>query len=60
MLRHRFPGERFVSPIKLPELEITDRPLGKALFWGSLTAFVFAVLVAAAAAQWVGWRLQRS
>ncbi len=44
---------------KLPELEITDRPLGKALFWGSFTAFVFAVLVAAAAAQWVGWRLQR-
>jgi two-component system phosphate regulon sensor histidine kinase PhoR len=44
---------------KLPELEITDRPLGRALFWGSFTAFVFAVLVAAAAAQWLGWRLQR-
>jgi len=44
---------------KLPELEITDRPLGRALFWGSFTAFAFAVLVAAAAAQWLGWRLQR-
>jgi two-component system phosphate regulon sensor histidine kinase PhoR len=42
----------------LPELEITDRPLAVALFWGSLTAFAFAVLVAAAASQWVGWRLQ--
>jgi len=43
----------------LPELEITDRPLGMALFWGSLTAFLFAVLVAAVASQYVGWRLQR-
>jgi two-component system phosphate regulon sensor histidine kinase PhoR len=43
----------------LPQLEITDRPLAVALFWGSLTAFGFAVLVAAAASQWVGWRLQR-
>src|SRR6266849_7050089 len=43
----------------MPEIEITDRPLGMALFWGSLTAFVFAMLVAAVAAQYVGWRLQR-
>jgi two-component system phosphate regulon sensor histidine kinase PhoR len=43
----------------LPELEITDRPLGMALFWGSLTAFFFAVLVAAVASQYVRWRLQR-
>jgi two-component system phosphate regulon sensor histidine kinase PhoR len=43
----------------LPEIEITNRPLGVALFWGSLSAFVFAVLVAAAASQYVGWRLQR-
>jgi two-component system phosphate regulon sensor histidine kinase PhoR len=43
----------------LPEIEITDRPLGLALFWGSLTAFAFALLVAAIAAQFVGWRLQR-
>jgi two-component system, OmpR family, phosphate regulon sensor histidine kinase PhoR len=43
----------------LPELEITNRPLAVSLFWGSLTAFAFAVLVAAAASQWVGWRLQR-
>ena len=48
---------RFAYP--LPEIEITDRPLGMALFWGSLTAFVFAMLVAAVAAQFVGWRLQR-
>jgi two-component system phosphate regulon sensor histidine kinase PhoR len=43
----------------LPEIEITDRPLSVALFWGSLTAFVFALLVAAGASQYVGWRLQR-
>jgi two-component system, OmpR family, phosphate regulon sensor histidine kinase PhoR len=43
----------------LTEIEITDRPLGMALFWGSLTAFVFAVTVAAVASQYVGWRLQR-
>src|SRR5208337_3841154 len=43
----------------LPEIEITDRPLGMALFWGSLTAFVFAVIVAAVASQYVGRRLQR-
>lgn len=43
----------------LPEMEITDRPLALALFWGSLSAFIFALLVAAAAAQYVGWRLQR-
>jgi two-component system phosphate regulon sensor histidine kinase PhoR len=43
----------------LPEMEITDRPLGVALFWGSLSAFVFAMLVAAVASQYVGWRLQR-
>jgi two-component system phosphate regulon sensor histidine kinase PhoR len=43
----------------LAEIEITDRPLGRALFWGSLTAALFALLVAAIAAQFVGWRLQR-
>jgi two-component system, OmpR family, phosphate regulon sensor histidine kinase PhoR len=43
----------------LPELEITDRPLAVSLFWGSLTAFVFAMLVAAAASQYLGRRLQR-
>src|ERR1700731_1580853 len=41
------------------EMEITDRPLAVALLWGSLTAFVFAVVVAAGAAQYVGRRLQR-
>lgn len=43
----------------LPEMEITDRPLGLALFWGSLTAFAFAMMVAAVASQYVGRRLQR-
>jgi two-component system, OmpR family, phosphate regulon sensor histidine kinase PhoR len=43
----------------LPEMEITDRPLGVALFWGSLAAFVFAMLVAAAASQYLGRRLRR-
>jgi len=48
---------RFAYP--LPEIEITDRPLAHALFWGSLTAFAIAILIAAAAAQYLGWRLQR-
>src|ERR1035441_2217328 len=43
----------------LPEIEITDRPLRVALFWGSFSALVFAVMVAAAASQYVGRRLQR-
>ncbi len=43
----------------LSEIEITDRPLRGALFWGSLSAFVFAMMVAAIASQYVGWRLQR-
>jgi two-component system phosphate regulon sensor histidine kinase PhoR len=43
----------------LPEIETTDRPLNMALLWGSLTAFVFAVMVASVASQYVGWRLQR-
>jgi two-component system phosphate regulon sensor histidine kinase PhoR len=43
----------------LPEMEITERPLALALFWGSFSAFVFAVVVAAVAAQYVGRRLQR-
>ncbi len=42
-----------------PLPEITDRPLVRALFWGSLTALVIAILIAAAASQYVGWRLQR-
>jgi len=41
------------------EMEITDRPLAVALLWGSLTAFVFALIVAAVAAQYVGRRLLR-
>jgi len=48
---------RLAYPVS--EMEITDRPLAVALFWGSLTAFVFAVIVAAIAAQYVGRRLQR-
>jgi two-component system phosphate regulon sensor histidine kinase PhoR len=48
---------RLAYPV--PEMEITDRPLTVALFWGSRTAFVFAVIVAAVAAQYVGRRLQR-
>lgn len=43
----------------LPEIEITDHPLRVALFWGSLTAFIFALMVAAAASQYLGWRLRR-
>ena len=43
----------------LPEIEITDRPLTRALFWGSLTSFVIAMMIAAAASQYVGFRLQR-
>ncbi len=43
----------------LPEIEITDRPMARALLWGSLTALVIAILIAAAASQYVGWRLQR-
>ncbi len=43
----------------LPEMEITERPLALALFWGSLAAFVFAVMVAAAASQYVGRRLRQ-
>ena len=43
----------------LPEIEITDRPLAVALFWGSLAALLFAIMVAAAASLYVGWRLQR-
>jgi two-component system phosphate regulon sensor histidine kinase PhoR len=48
---------RLAYPV--PGMEITDHPLAVALFWGSLTAFVFAVIVAAVAAQYVGRRLQR-
>ena len=43
----------------LPEIETTDRPLSRVLFWGSLTAIVIAVFIAAAASQYVGWRLKR-
>jgi two-component system phosphate regulon sensor histidine kinase PhoR len=43
----------------LAEIETADRPLGVALFWGSLSAFVFAMLVAAFASHYVGRRLQR-
>ncbi len=43
----------------LPEIEITNRPLGRALFWGSLTAAAIALIIAAASSQYVGWRLSR-
>jgi two-component system phosphate regulon sensor histidine kinase PhoR len=43
----------------LPEIEITDRPLRAALFWGTLAGFVFAMIAAAAVSQYVGRRLQR-
>ena len=43
----------------LTEMETTDRPLAVALFWGSLATFVFAVIVAAAASQYLGRRLER-
>jgi two-component system, OmpR family, phosphate regulon sensor histidine kinase PhoR len=43
----------------LPEIETTNHPLNVALFWGSVTAFILSILVAAIASQYVGWRLQR-
>jgi two-component system, OmpR family, phosphate regulon sensor histidine kinase PhoR len=43
----------------LPEIETTDRPLNRALLWGSLAALLFALLVAGAASQYLDWRLQR-
>ena len=43
----------------LAEIETTDRPLAVALFWGSLSAFVFAMLVAAFASHYVGRRLHQ-
>jgi two-component system, OmpR family, phosphate regulon sensor histidine kinase PhoR len=43
----------------LAEIEITNRQLGKALLWGSLAAFLVALIVAAAAAQYVARRLRR-
>ena len=43
----------------LSEVEAGNGQLAKALFWGSLTAFVFAVIVAAAASQYVARRLRR-
>ena len=43
----------------LPEIEITDRPLRKALFWGSLIAFSLALVIAAVTSQYLGRRLKR-
>ncbi len=43
----------------LPDIEITARPLRRALLWGSLTAFVIALVIASATSQYVGWRLAR-
>jgi two-component system phosphate regulon sensor histidine kinase PhoR len=43
----------------LSEIGIANAQMGKALLWGSLTAFVFAVIVAVAASQYVARRLQR-
>ena len=43
----------------LPDIETTDRPLNRALLWGSLAALIFALVVAGGASQYLGWRLQR-
>ena len=43
----------------LAEIEAANHQLRRALFWGSLTAFVFAVMVAAAASQYVARRLRQ-
>ena len=43
----------------LSEIETTNHQLGKALLWGSLAAFLFALIIAAAAAQYVARRLRR-
>ena len=43
----------------LPEIEITDRPLGEALLRGSLIAFGIALLLAAVTSQYLGRRLKR-
>ncbi len=43
----------------LPQIELTNRPLGRALFWGSLTAAAIALIIAAVSSQYVGWRLRR-
>lgn len=43
----------------LPDIETTDRPLNRALLWGSLAALIFALLVAGGASQYLEWRLQR-
>ena len=45
--------------LALPEIGATDHPLAVALFWGSLAAVGFAVIVAAMASQYMGRRLQR-
>jgi len=43
----------------LSEIGITNAQMGKALLWGSLTAFVFAGIMAVVASQYVARRLQR-
>jgi two-component system, OmpR family, phosphate regulon sensor histidine kinase PhoR len=43
----------------LPEIETTDRPLTRALFLGSLTAFAIAIVIAALTSQYLGRRLKR-
>jgi two-component system, OmpR family, phosphate regulon sensor histidine kinase PhoR len=43
----------------LPEVEITDRPLGKALLRGSLISFAIALFIAAVTSQYLGRRLKR-
>jgi two-component system phosphate regulon sensor histidine kinase PhoR len=43
----------------MPDIETTDRPLNRALLWGSLAALIFALVVAGGASQYLGWRLQR-
>jgi len=48
---------RFAYP--LSEIETTRNTVVRALRWGSLTAFLFAVIVAAAASQYVTRRLRR-
>jgi two-component system phosphate regulon sensor histidine kinase PhoR len=43
----------------LAEIDIANRQLEKALLWGALSAFVLAMIVAAAASQYVARRLHR-
>ena len=59
MWRRRFQEERCGWRIRCPRSKLRIGRWAVALFWGSLSAFIFAVLVAAIASQYVGRRLQR-